>query len=68
MSIDTVPDSIFDRSRISLMRLRRSVPAPWMVRANSICFSLRLPCWLSASSFDRISSELSGVLLCQRGP
>ena len=32
-----------------------------MVRANSVCFSLRLPCWLSASSFDRISSELSGV-------
>ena len=24
----TVPDSIFDRSRMSLMRLSRSVPAP----------------------------------------
>ena len=34
----TVPDSIFDRSRISLIRLSRSVPAPWMVRANSTCF------------------------------
>ena len=31
------------------------------MRANSVCFSLRLPCGLSASSFDRISSELSGV-------
>ena len=31
----TVPDSIFDRSRISLIRFNRSVPAPWMVRANS---------------------------------
>ena len=33
----TVPDSIFDRSRMSLIRLSRSVPAPWMVRANSTC-------------------------------
>ena len=31
------------------------------MRANSTCFSLRLPCGLSASSFDRMSSELSGV-------
>ena len=36
-STETVPDSIFDRSRMSLIRLRRSVPAPWMVRANSTC-------------------------------
>ena len=35
----TVPDSIFDRSRISLMRLSRSVPAPWIVRANSTCLA-----------------------------
>ena len=28
ISIETVPDSIFDRSRMSLMRLSRSVPAP----------------------------------------
>ncbi len=27
-STETVPDSIFDRSRISLMRFNRSVPAP----------------------------------------
>ena len=60
-SIDTVPDSTFDRSRMSLMRLRRSDPAELIVRANSICFSLRLPWALSARSFDRISSELSGV-------
>jgi hypothetical protein len=30
----TVPDSIFDKSRMSVMRLSRSVPAPWTVRAN----------------------------------
>ena len=60
-SIDTVPDSIFDRSRMSLMRLSRSEPAELIVRANSTCFSLRLPCGLSTSSLDRISSELSGV-------
>jgi len=27
-SIVTVPDSIFERSRLSLMRFSRSVPAP----------------------------------------
>jgi hypothetical protein len=27
----TVPDSIFDRSRMSLIRFSRSVPAPWIV-------------------------------------
>ena len=31
----TVPDSIFERSRMSLIRFRRSVPAPWIVCANS---------------------------------
>ena len=35
----TVPDSIFDRSRMSLMRFSRSVPAPWMVLANSTCLA-----------------------------
>ena len=34
----TVPDSIFDRSRMSLMRLSRSEPEEWMLRANSTCF------------------------------
>jgi len=33
-SIETVPDSIFDRSRMSLIRLSRSVPAEWIVRAK----------------------------------
>ena len=27
----TVPDSIFERSRMSLIRLSRSVPAEWML-------------------------------------
>ena len=48
-STETVPDSIFERSRISVMRLSRSVPAPWMVRANSTCFAVRLPPGLSLS-------------------
>ena len=43
----TVPDSILERSRMSLMRLSRSVPAPWMVRANSTCLAVRLPSGLS---------------------
>ena len=37
-----MPDSIFDRSRMSLIRLSRSVPAPWMVRANSTCFGCQV--------------------------
>ena len=57
----TVPDSILDRSRMSEIRFRRSVPAPWMVRANSTCLALRLPSGFSASCWPRIRIELSGV-------
>src|SRR5208337_3699378 len=65
-STETVPDSIFDRSRMSLMRLRRSVPAPWMVRAYSTWRSDRLASGLSASCWPRIRmlfSELLSLLL-----
>ena len=34
----TVPDSIFDRSRMSLISVSRSVPAEWMFLAKSTCF------------------------------
>ncbi len=61
MSSVTVPDSIFDRSRMSLIRPSRSEPASWMFLANSTCFSVRLPCALPASSLDRISRLFSGV-------
>ena len=57
----TVPDSIFDRSRMSLIRFRRSVPAPWIVRANSVCRAVRLPSAFSASCWPRIRMLLSGV-------
>ena len=57
----TVPDSIFDRSRMSLIRFSRSVPAPWMVRANSTCLAVRLPSGLSVSCWPRIRMLLSGV-------
>src|SRR5262249_25606093 len=57
----TVPDSILDRSRMSLMRFRRSVPAPWMVRANSTCLPERLPSGFSDSCWPRIKMLLSGV-------
>ena len=60
-STDTVPDSIFDRSRMSLIRLSRSVPAPWMVRANSTWRGVRLPSGLSPSCWPRIRIEFSGV-------
>ena len=32
---------------MSLIRFSRSVPAPWMVRANSTCLAVRLPSGLS---------------------
>ena len=57
----TVPDSIFDRSRMSVIRLSRSVPAPWIVRANSTCLPVRLPSGLSESCWPRIRMLLSGV-------
>ena len=57
----TVPDSILERSRMSLIRLSRSVPAPWMVRANSTCLPLRLPSGFSVSCWPRIRMLLSGV-------
>jgi len=49
----TVPDSILERSRMSLIRLSRSVPAPWMVRANSTCLPLRLPSGFSVNCWPR---------------
>ena len=57
----TLPASIFERSRMSLMSVSRSLPAPEIVCAYLTCSSLRLPCGLSASSLARMSVELSGV-------
>ena len=57
----TVPDSIFDRSRMSLISVSRSVPAEWMFLAKSICLAVRLPPAFSASCWPRIRIELSGV-------
>ena len=55
------PASTLERSRMSLISPSSSDPALWIVVANSVCFSVRLPSGLSASSFARIRSELSGV-------
>ncbi len=55
------PASILDRSRMSSMRVSRSVPALWMVRANSICRSVRLASAFSDRSRASSSSEFSGV-------
>ena len=57
----TVPDSIFDRSRMSLISVSRSVPEEWMFRANSTCLAVRLPSAFSASCWPRMRIELSGV-------
>ena len=43
------------------MSVNRSLPDAWIVRANRTCSSVRLASALSPSSFDSISSELSGV-------
>ena len=61
MSRATVPDSSLDRSRMSLISLRRSVPDERMIVAYSICFGRRLPSGLAASSWARINRLLSGV-------
>ena len=42
-STATVPDSIFDRSRMSLISVSRSLPDEWIVLANSTCLAVRLP-------------------------
>ena len=55
------PASTLDRSRMSLISASRSEPALWIVDAASTCFAVRLPTSFDASTFDRISSELSGV-------
>ena len=57
----TVPDSIFDRSRMSLMSVSRSEPAEWMFRAKSTCLALRLPVAFSANCWPRMRIEFSGV-------
>ena len=36
-STTTVPDSIFERSRMSLISASRSLPEEWIVLANSVC-------------------------------
>ena len=56
-----VPDSILERSRMSLISASRSVPEEWMVSAKRVCFGVRLPSAFSASMFARISRLFSGV-------
>ncbi len=60
-SSTTVPLSILDRSRMSLIIRSSSAPDSWTVSACSTCFSLRLPRLFSASSLDRISRLFRGV-------
>ena len=56
-----VPDSILDRSRMSLIRESRSEPEVWIVWANSTCLVVRFPSAFSVSISERISRLLSGV-------
>ena len=43
MSIEVVPDSIFERSRMSLISVSRSVPERWIVSATRPAWPSRLP-------------------------
>lgn len=43
------------------MSCSRSEPAEWMMLAYSTCLPVRLRVWFWASSWARMSSELSGV-------
>ena len=60
-SIVTVPDSILERSRMSLMRFMRSTPAAWIMLANSTCLSVRFRGAFSASCWPRMRMLFSGV-------
>ncbi len=60
-SICIVPDSILDRSRMSLIRSSRSEPEPWIVCAKPTCLAVRFSSWFSISIWDRMSMLLSGV-------
>ena len=46
---------------MSLIRFSRSLPEPWMVRANSTWRGVRLPSGFSLSCWARMSRLLSGV-------
>ena len=61
-SISINPDSILDRSRISLISCSRSSPDAWIVWAYSTCFEVRFPSSFSANSPERMSKLLRGVL------
>ena len=57
----TLPASTLERSRISLISLRRSAPEELMAEAASFWRAERLPSLLCARSWDRMRMELSGV-------
>ena len=61
ISSATVPDSIFEMSRMSLISFRRSLPDDLMIVAYSTCFGSRLPSGFSASSWARIRRLFRGV-------
>ena len=60
-STDVVPDSILERSRMSLISVSRSTPLEWIVSANCTCLGIRFPSGFSASCCARISRLFRGV-------
>jgi hypothetical protein len=61
MSTAIVPDSIFDRSRMSLIRSSRSEPELWIVWAKPTCLVVRFPSTFSVRICERMRRLLSGV-------
>src|ERR1044071_7080542 len=59
----TVPDSILERSGMSVIRFSKSEPDEWMLRANSTCFGVRFPALFLARELTRLGAELFVRLL-----
>ena len=57
----SLPDSIFERSRISFINCRRFFPFLSIISIYSFCFSLIRPAIPSAMRFVRPSMEFKGV-------
>ena len=58
----TLPASILERSKMSLIRSSRSLPDLWMTQAYSVCFGVRFLSLFSSRSFARINTLFKGVL------
>src|SRR5580704_10232901 len=59
--MDILPASTLERSRISLIRVKRSWPVEWTVEAYLIWSAVRLLSLFSDKALERISKLFKGV-------